>query len=61
MNEIKIKTLTAVHVGSGETLQAGTDFVKGRIDEVDFLSIVDPKKVLELIGDENVQQWVTAI
>ncbi len=61
MSEIKIKTLTSVHVGSGETLQYGTDFVKGKYDDKDVLSIVDLKKIMALIGEENIHQWVSAI
>lgn len=61
MSKIRIETLTSVHVGSGETLQYGTDFVRGKYDGDNVLSIVAPDKVLKLIGKERVQQWVLAI
>ena len=61
MSEIKIETLTAVHIGSGESLQYGADFVPTKIDGEYYLSVVDPKKVLNLIGEENISQWVAAI
>jgi CRISPR type III-A-associated RAMP protein Csm5 len=61
MSRIKIETLTAVHIGSGETLQYGTDFVTGKQDDEYVISIVDPRKVMELIGEDNVYQWVAAI
>lgn len=61
MSKIKITTLTSVHIGSGETLQFGSDFVRGKVGDDAFLSVVDPKKVLGLIGEDNVQRWVTAI
>lgn len=61
MSKIKIETLTAVHIGSGETLQYGTDFVTGETEDGDVLSIIEPRKVLDLIGVDNVQQWVKAI
>ena len=61
MSKIKITTLTPVHIGSGETLQYGSDFVRGKVGDDTFLSVVDPKKVLGLIGEDNVQRWVTAI
>ncbi len=61
MSKIKIETLTAVHIGSGETLQYGTDFVTGETEDGDVISIIEPRKVLDLIGVDNVQQWVTAI
>lgn len=61
MSRIKIEALTAVHIGSGESFQYGTDFVAAKHDEQDVLSIVDPRKVMELIGENNVYQWVAAI
>jgi CRISPR type III-A-associated RAMP protein Csm5 len=61
MSSIKIETLTSVHIGSGETLQYGTDFVTGKLDEDYVISIVDPRKVMDLIGEANVHQWVAAI
>lgn len=61
MSRVKIQTLTAVHIGSGESLQYGTDFVQGRCDEDYVLSIIDPRKVMGLIGESNLQWWVTSI
>lgn len=61
MSRIKIETLTAVHIGSGEAFQYGTDFVTGKQDEEYVISIVDPRKVMELIGENNIHQWVAAI
>ncbi len=61
MSKIKIEALTAVHIGSGETLQYGTDFVVGKTKDDNVVSIIDPRKVLDLIGIDNVQQWVSAI
>lgn len=61
MSRIKIETLTAVHIGSGEALQYGTDFVTGKLEEEYVISIVDPRKVMDLIGEANVHHWVTAI
>lgn len=62
MNRIKIETLTSVHIGSGETLQYGTDFVPGLDTEgYGLFGIVDPKKILNLIGEEYIGNWVAAI
>lgn len=62
MSKIKIETITAVHIGSGETLYNGNDFVVGVDSEgYDVVSVIDPRKVMELIGTENIQSWVTAI
>ncbi len=62
MSKIKIETITAVHIGSGETLYNGNDFVVGVDSEgYDVVSVIDPRKVMELIGTEDVQSWVTSI
>lgn len=58
---VKIKTLTSVHIGSGEVLQIGSDFVKGKMGNNYVLSVVSPEKVLDLIGEEHLQDWVVAI
>jgi len=62
MINIKIKTLTSIHIGSGETLQYGNDFVRGTSKNGEyFIGIVDPAKVMKLIGEENIGNWVFAI
>lgn len=61
MSEIKIETLTAVHVGSGETLQFGTDFLPCTYKGDHVISVVEPRKVLNLIGEANVHKWVASI
>lgn len=62
MSRIKIETLTSVHIGSGENLQYGSDFVSGLDAEgYGLFGIVDPKKIFNLIGEEHIGNWVTAI
>lgn len=65
MEKILIDTITPVHVGSGEILRYGTDFVRGRItideDIYDAIGIVDARKLLCLIGEENLGKWVSSI
>lgn len=58
---VKIETLTSVHIGSGEVLQLGSDFVKGKMGDDYVLAVVSPEKVLNLIGEEHLQDWVVAI
>ena len=58
---VKIETLTSVHIGSGEVLQIGSDFVKGKMGDDYVLAVVSPEKVLNLIGEEHLQDWVVAI
>lgn len=61
MSKIKIETLSAVHIGSGETLQNNTDFVV-EIDKAgSLIHVVDEQKILQLIGEENVFRWLTSI
>lgn len=62
MSKIKIETLTSVHIGSGETLQYGTDFVPDQDAEgYGLFGVVDPKKILNLIGEEHIGNWLSAI
>lgn len=58
---VKIETLTSVHIGSGEVLQIGSDFEKGKMGDDYVLAVVSPEKVLNLIGEEHLQDWVVAI
>lgn len=58
---VKIETLTSVHIGSGEVLQLGSDIVKGKMGDDYVLAVVSPEKVLNLIGEEHLQDWVVAI
>lgn len=58
---VKIETLTSVHIGSGEVLQLGSDIVKGRMYNDYVLAVVSPEKVLSLIGEEHLQDWVVTI
>ena len=64
MSKINIKTLTSVHIGSGNTFQNKTDFVLGQDQEGNnVISIINPDKVLNLIGQEkyHIDTWVMGI
>ena len=63
MSKINIKTLTSVHVGSGNMLQYNYDFVITHIPskEQTFIRILDDRKILSLIGVERLQDWVRGI
>lgn len=62
MSTIKIETLTPVHVGSGETLIYGNDFVCGTDDGgYSAIGIISPEKVLSIIGEDNLSKWVSSI
>lgn len=53
----KLQTLTPIHVGNGTVYNKGMDFVQIK----DQLGIVDEMKVLDLIGRENISQWMQVI
>lgn len=57
MSRVKVTTLRSVHIGNGNFLQNNSDFV---IDN-DNIYIIDPKKVLDIIGIERLDYWVSAI
>ena len=59
MNKIKIETLTPVHVGSGQSLYNGMDFIAQNKN----LGIIDVDKLGRLIGTnkKTIQEWVTSI
>lgn len=62
MSKVKIKTLTAVHIGSGNLLQKNMDYVVYKDeDEKSFIGIIDPKKILSLIGEEHLNNWLLAL
>ena len=61
MSRVKIKTLTPIHVGSGEFLQKNTDFFDYKDGEESMLGVIDESKILEIIGEEHVQDWVLSI
>jgi CRISPR type III-A-associated RAMP protein Csm5 len=52
-----LTTLTPVHIGNGVTYNKGIDFIQIG----DRIAIVDEKKVLDVIGKENISQWVAVI
>jgi len=61
MSKIQITTLTPVHIGSGNFLQYNTEFVQTSTTTKQFLRVVDDRKVLSLIGDEHLDDWLLSI
>ena len=57
MAQVKIKTLTPVHIGSGRDLMRNTEFLFND----NKVGIVDDKKVVDIIGVENIDKWVSII
>lgn len=59
---MKLETLTSLHIGSGNMLQKDSDFVFGKdAKEQSVVYVINPRKVLALIGEENVDAWTVAI
>ena len=61
MSVIKIETITPVHVGSGTILQNNTDFAVVQHGEESDIGIIDDRKILKLIGEDNIDKWVSSI
>lgn len=59
---IHIETITPVHIGSGNLLTPNTDFIarRNKAGEI-FIRILDDKKILQLIGQENIHHWISCI
>lgn len=53
----RIKTITPCHIGTGEKLIAGMDFVA----DGDRIGIVSPEKIYALLGEDGVDRWCYAI
>ena len=59
---MKLETLTSLHIGSGDMLQKDSDFVFGKdANGYPVVYVINPRKVLALIGEENVDAWTVAI
>lgn len=61
MSKVRVQTITPVHVGSGNFLRHNSDFVTWNEDGESFIGIIDPKKMLSIIGVENLDDWVRLI
>lgn len=57
MIPVKLKTLTPVHIGSGNELARDVEFIE--MDK--SIGVIDDRKTLEVIGEENLHQWVSII
>jgi len=57
MNNCKIETLTPIHIGSGVLFQKNTEFLQ----KGESIGIIDERKVLEIIGINEINQWINII
>ena len=59
MSNIKIKTLTPVHIGNGTELQGNFEYL--HFKDENKIALVDSDKVLDILGAENLHQWMSCI
>jgi len=61
MMNITIETITPVHVGSGKELMPDTEYLTFEEGDNRFLVVIDHRKVLDIVGAENIQVWVNIV
>lgn len=61
MSKVRLKTLTPVHIGSGNVLHNNIDFIYKQIDHYRYVGVVDHRKLMNIIGPQRVDSWVAAI
>lgn len=59
--QVKIETLSPVHIGNGVFLQNGSDFVPAKKGGYNYVYVIDPRKILSIIGIEHINDWVASI
>jgi CRISPR-associated protein Csm5 len=59
MNNYLLKTLTPVHIGSGEQYQRNYEFLYFAGEN--SVALIDDEKVLKLIGEENLDHWLSTV
>ncbi len=60
--KMTVTALTPIHIGSGVFLQNNTDFcIFTDKDEYRMISVIDEKKILDLVGLEHLNDWVNSI
>ncbi len=59
MSKATLTTLTPVHVGSGQKLSANSEFIY--FHKQNQLAIIDERKIISIIGEDNVDHWVSVI
>ncbi|GAB2596445.1 type III-A CRISPR-associated RAMP protein Csm5 [Spirosoma areae] len=56
---VLVETLTPLHVGSGRMLQGNTEYLYFQNERT--VAVVDERKILEIIGEANLERWVDII
>lgn len=58
-HHLLIETLTPLHVGSGRMLQGNTEYLY--FSDSSTVVVVNERRVLEIIGEENIDAWLSII
>lgn len=58
-HKVNIKTLSPVHIGSGEELQVNYRYIY--FPEEKAVAVIDDNKMLEVIREENIQHWIDTL
>lgn len=63
MSKVKIDIISKVHIGTGEKLQFGSDFIDFQEGGKERIGIISPRKVMSIIGKDPkaVDAWIAAI
>ncbi|MCI2108163.1 MAG: type III-A CRISPR-associated RAMP protein Csm5 [Bacteroidales bacterium] len=61
MSRILLKTLTSVHIGSGNKLVKDLDFITTLENGNSYINVLDENKMADKIGDENIGSWAAMI
>lgn len=62
MSKILLKTLTSVHIGSGNKLMNNFDFILSKDnDNNSYINVLDKGKMFDRFGDKNIESWVKMI
>ena len=56
---VKLETLSPIHIGSGRSWQANFDYLL--FPKEACLAVLDDKKILNIIGQDNLDEWVRLI
>lgn len=56
---VNVTTLTPVHIGSGNELRGNFEYLF--FQKESQIAVIEPKRVFDIIGEENLAQWVAII
>lgn len=59
MNNLLVETLTPIHIGNGRILQHNSDYFY--FPESRQVCFVDDRKVVGIIGEENIETWISLV